>query len=103
MGKESLASKAEDRQEIGKKKEWLSDGFTDLRRAKEYLKECDHKEADLDGQILYLLIDISLKKIDYFERKYGFKIDADDIFYIEDVFDFFRKAEELRVSREKQA
>ena len=55
------------------------------------------------GQLLHLLIDISLKKIDYYEHKYGLEIDTDDIFFVEDTLEFFRNVEKLRVSSEKQA
>jgi hypothetical protein len=102
MATKTLSLKAENKQVLSTKKEFLSDGFTDLRCAREYIRECDQAGIDLDERILYLLIDISLKKIEYYEKKCGFEIDDDDIFFVEDTLDFFRKAEEDRISREKQ-
>ena len=101
MAKESLTSKHDERQETDTKKEVLSNCFFELSCAKEYLKECDRNSAEIDGQILYLLIDISVRKISFYQDKYGFKVDEGDFFYVEDAADFFRKAEEFRLSRQQ--
>ena len=103
MGKESLTSKHDEKQEGGKGKELLLDHLSELQHVKKYLKECIFKDVDPDKGILLLLINITIEKIHYYQIKYGFKIDSNDCFYIGDVVDFFRKAEELRISKKKGA
>jgi hypothetical protein len=42
-----------------------------------------------------LLLNVLAKKINYYEIKYDLKVDGDDLFYLEDISEFYRKAEAL--------
>jgi hypothetical protein len=94
MDKESVSSITDERQ--APEKEYLSNILFELHQIEKDIDECDMKEVDPDYPVLRLLISTTIKKIEYYEEKYGFKIDADDVFYIQDAFEFFRKAEEVQ-------
>lgn len=102
MAKETVTSKPGQKQAGSKGKVLLSNHLFELQHAKKYLKECAVKDVDPDKGILLLLINVTIEKIQYYENKYGFEADSDDSFNIGDVVNFFRKAEELRISRKKQ-
>jgi hypothetical protein len=97
MGKESIALIEEDRQE------YLSDLLFELSHARHYLTECDKGDIEPDISIVRLLLEVVYEKIQYYQTKYHMKADVDDLFYLEDVSDFFSKVEEFRQSGKQQA
>ncbi len=81
----------------------LSECLTELHKALEYSRACDEHGMEPDPGLLQFLIGATFKKLHFFENKYGFNVSNNDLYYVEDFMDFFRKAEEFRQSNEKQA
>jgi len=44
-----------------------------------------------DPDVLLCLVRTAIAKLDYFQQKYGFKIEAEDLFFIGDMLQFAKK------------
>ncbi len=73
----------------------LSNLLFELHDAEWLLKECCKADMKIDclQSILQLLIRVSVKKIEYWEKKYNLKVPETEIFYVEEIMDFVRAKE----------
>ncbi len=88
MAKNKIASETETKQ--GETTE-LSDCFSELFSIEKILKTWVTQEAEPDSYVLLLLTRAAIKKLDYFQKKYGFQVEHNDHFYVENLFEFAQK------------
>lgn len=80
----------------------LSTAMTEFNALCWHIKQSEKLDYPLDREILHLLSNLAHEKLSYFKDKYGFKVDSDDLFFVEDAIDFVRAAEQFRQSVKKR-
>ena len=71
-----------------KSTEAMTDGLIEARLLIKLLEEARFKGYEIDfeeGQYLFLIAGVINKKLKYFQKKYNFRIENDDIVFLEDL------------------
>ena len=66
----------------------LRECLYDLDNVERYLENCIHREVEIDPSIGLVLVKGVNKKIDYFQDKYGFEVEREDLFTPEKLIGF---------------
>ena len=69
-------------------KNFLTDTLYELHAVTRMLRESIEDDVDLSmptAEVMVMLLDVTSKKLDYYQRKYGFDVPRSDTFYIQDL------------------
>ncbi len=70
----------------------LCECFNELDHIEKSLNTWADEEGEPDIHILILLIRVTMEKLNYFQKKYDFKVEDSDHFFVEDLLKFAKKA-----------
>ncbi len=84
-------------------KEQLVNVFFELSNLSSLLRKAiDEGERGMANlaETCYLLVQITIRKLEYYQRKYDFEIDSSDLFYVEDIPKFISFQQEKEATKE---